>query len=70
MTKKESAGGVKDIWVISILKEDEDGRVKGSGRGYLKVKNCCCTKETDLLMVVFTVARASRVSTGILLPHS
>ena len=65
MTKKnERAGGEK------FSRGAEDGRAKGSGSWYLKVKNCCCTKETDLLMVVFTVARASRVSTGILLPCS
>ena len=60
MTKKKgSAGGEK----FSRGAED------GSRRRYLK-KNCCCTKETDLLVVVFTVARALRVSTGIHLPCS
>ena len=61
MTKKKgSAGGEK----FSRGAEDR------SRRRYLKVKNCCCTKETDLLMVVFTIARAWRVSTGIHLPCS
>ena len=70
MKKNKSAGGEKDVQLRCILEEDEDGRVKGSRRGYLKVKNCCCTKETDLLMIVFIVARALMVSTGILLPYS